>query len=313
MSSTDSETTFQRYRPLLFAIAYRMTGSGMEADDLLQDAYLRWQAVDPATVESAKAMLTTIVTRLAIDHLRSARVRRETYVGPWLPEPVAGADSAHELAPDAAHSLLLTESLSTAFLLLLERLNPVERAAFLLHDVFDYDYEDVADIIDKSPANCRQIVRRAREHLRNRPRFSADTDAQADLLQHFLQAAQQGEMTPLLEHLAADVTMWSDGGGKSPASPRPIHGVEKVLQILLNLYKQTANVEARTTQINGQTGWLILVAGALRGVMTFSYSREEPERVDAIYLVANPDKLARLAATLNLPLAPIVFRGTRAT
>ncbi len=215
-----------RYRPLLFSIAYRMTGSALDAEDLVQEAFLRWQGADRAAVTDHKAYLTTVVTRLAIDHLRAARARREEYVGPWLPEPIAtdGDGAVAGLDDQAA----LAESLSLAFLVLLESLTPVERAVFLLHDVFAYPFDEVARIVDKSAATCRQIAGRARRHVRERrPRFAPSPAEHADLTRRFVRACTDGDLDGLLTLLADDATAWADGGGKAPTAPADPWGDER--------------------------------------------------------------------------------------
>src|SRR2546430_5104146 len=209
---------FIALRPLLHSIAYRMLGSAMEAEDVVQEAYLRWQGASDTDVRSHRAYLVTIVTRLSINQLRSARVQRETYVGPWLPEPVVT-----EHVPDVSWRVELAESLSMAFLVLLERLSPIERAVFLLHEVFDFEYAEIARIVEKTEANCRQILTRARKHLgAPRARFEADPRQAEGLMQRFTQAAGAGDMDGLLAVLAGGRTPWAEGGGKVPgAAPQP--------------------------------------------------------------------------------------------
>src|SRR5947207_1944223 len=206
-------TSFNQYRALLFSIAYRMVGSVTDAEDLLQDAFIRWQQAGDSDIRSPKAFLITIVSRLCINHLQSARVQREEYVGQWLPEPLAT-----DPASDPAGILRADESISMAFLVMLERLTPVERAVLLLHEVFDYTHADIATALGLSEANCRQILRRAQQHVRAvRPRFTASAREHDALLEQFRQAAKHGDMNRLLWQLSNDVVLYSDGGGKATA------------------------------------------------------------------------------------------------
>src|SRR4051794_980193 len=218
-------------RPLLFSIAYRMLGSVAEAEDIVQEAFLRYQralAEQTAEIESPKAYLSAVTTRLAIDHLRSARVRREQYVGEWLPEPVL----TEETQLDGARYVEEADSLSMAFLLLLERLTPVERAVFLLHDVFDYGYEEIARIVGKSEDNCRQLAARARRHVREeKPRFEASQAQREELADRFFAAVGDGDLERLVELVAADAAVYGDGGGNAPSWPRPILGRERVAKL----------------------------------------------------------------------------------
>jgi len=280
-----------RYRPLLFSIAYRMTGSALDAEDLVQETFLRWQGADRAAVTDHKAYLTTVVTRLAIDHLRAARARREEYVGPWLPEPIAtdGDGAVASLDDQAA----LAESLSLAFLVLLESLTPVERAVFLLHDVFAYPFDEVARIVGKSAATCRQIAGRARRHVRERrPRFAPSPAEHADLTRRFARACADGDLDGLLTLLADDATAWTDGGGKAPTARRPIHGATNVARYLLGVVaKAPVDVVARVRAINGQPG-LVVVAG--EDIVAVIALEVADGRVAAIRLVVNPDKLRGL-------------------
>ena len=224
-------TTFEQYRSLLFSIAYRMLGGVAEAEDMVQDTFLRWQLQAGKEIESAKALLTTIVTRLCIDHLKSARHRREHYVGVWLPEPLM---ETHDRDP--AQAAELADSLTNAFMLIVETLSPVERAVFLLREVFDYDYSEVSQMVGKSEANCRQMVVRAREHLAaRRPRFNADPEHAAQLVNRFLLARDQGDSQALLNLLTEDATIYSDGGGKVTASRSPIRGAERVARFFINI------------------------------------------------------------------------------
>lgn len=283
---------FASTRPLLFSIAYRMLGSVMDAEDLVQEAYVRWQHAADVDVRSPRAFLTTIVTRLAINQLRSARERRETYVGAWLPEPLVT-----DAQPDSSRSVELAESLSMAFLVLLERLSPVERAVFLLREVFDFEYEEIGHIMDKSEPNCRQIMARARSHIGNeRTRFDTDR-AQADrLVEQFARAAMEGDVDGLVAALAEDITLWADGGGKvRGAALQPIHGVEPVARFLLGIMRRFVppGTRVRPTSINGQSGFVAYVGAEPRAALVFDI-REG--RIRTIYAIGNPDKLGGLPA-----------------
>jgi len=224
---------FERHRSLLFSIAYRMLGSVADAEDVVQEAYLRWREVPTKEVRSPKSYLSAVVTRLSINRLRSARAQREKYVGPWLPEPLL-SDPAEETAGAAE----LDESLSMAFLVLLESLNPVERAVFLLREVFDYDYDEISRIVEKSEDNCRQIARRARQSVAaRRPRFERSPEQEERLARQFFETCMNGDMEGLVEILSADVTLRSDGGGRVAAAPYPIHGPERVARFLLGVLR----------------------------------------------------------------------------
>ena len=286
------EEQFNEYRPLLFGIAYRMLGSVMDAEDVVQDAFLRWQNAAPAQVESPKAYLSTIVTRLCLDHLRSARVQREEYVGPWLPEPLVS-----EQAPDVAETAALHESLSMAFLVLLESLTPVERAIFLLHDVFGYDFAEIARIVGRSEANCRQLARRARGYVEaRRPRFEPSAAQQDRLTHQFMRACTTGDLPALVATLADDITLWSDGGGKVAAARNPIHGRDAVARLLISIARKApAGLDTRFTRVNGQPGFVSYLEGRPFAVLLLDVV---DERIRDVRLVLNPDKLRHLAGAV---------------
>jgi RNA polymerase sigma-70 factor, ECF subfamily len=215
---------FHRYRSLLFSIAYRMLGAVADAEDMVQETFIRWQQASGEEVRSPKAFLVTIISRLCINQLESARARREEYVGEWLPEPVVTDPAA-----DPLEIFRVDESLSIAFLTLLERLNPLERAVFLLHEVFEYEYGEIAAALERSEANCRQILKRAREHVREaRPRLKAPNPGHDKLLEKFLEATRGGDLEGLMSLLSADVVLHTDGGGKGPALPHRVQGAERV-------------------------------------------------------------------------------------
>ena len=284
-------TTFDSVRPLLFSIAYRMLGSVMDAEDVVQDAYLRWQEAPDADVRSPRAYLATIGTRLALNQLRSARVRRETYVGLWLPEPLVT-----DHASDPSGSVELAESLSMAFLVLLERLSPIERAVFLLRDVFDFEYAQIARIVEKTEPNCRQLFTRAKQHLgAPRARFEAPAGQAQLLVERFTRAAGAGDMDGLLAVLAEDITLWADGGGKVPgAALRPVHGADAVARFIMGIMRRfvPAGTTVRPAEINGQQGFIAYVSGRAQAAMVCDI---RGERIHTLYAVGNPDKLQNLS------------------
>jgi RNA polymerase sigma-70 factor (ECF subfamily) len=281
------ESAFASARPMLFSIAYRMLGSVMDAEDLVQDAWLRWQEAPETEVRSPRAYLTTIVTRLAINRLRAARTKRETYVGPWLPEPLVTEDT-----PDTAE---LAESLSMAFLVLLERLSPIERAVFLLHEVFDFEYAEIARMVDKTEANCRQLLARATKRVgAGRTRFEADPDQAHRLTQRFTEASVAGDLDGLLTLLAEDITLWADGGGKARgAALKPLRGATPVARFILGIRRNVvpAGTSLRPTRINGQPGFIAYLSGRPLSALIFDI---RDGRIHTIYVVGNPDKLQAL-------------------
>jgi RNA polymerase sigma-70 factor (ECF subfamily) len=287
---------YRDLRPLLFSIAYRMVSSVGEAEDIVQESFLRYHRVlaDGQVVDSPKAFLCSIATRLAIDHLRSARVRRETYVGTWLPEPLLT-----EAEPDAAHHAETADSLSMAFLVLLENLTPVERAVFLLREVFEYGYDEIASMIGKSEDNCRQIAVRARRRIEDgRPRFEASRRRREELARRFFAAAEEGDSEALIRMLAADVVAYGDGGGKAPAFPRPVHGRENVGRLLAALSDRRGRlpfVRWRHAEINGQPGAVFTdEQDAPVLIVTLDIADDQ---IQTIRAVANPDKLRHLAGS----------------
>ncbi|MDQ3499000.1 MAG: RNA polymerase sigma-70 factor [Actinomycetota bacterium] len=276
---------FEQHRSLLFSIAYRMLGSVADAEDVVQEAYLRWQESRESEVRSPRSYLSTVVTRLSIDRMRSARARREEYVGPWLPEPLVS-----EGAEDAGEPTKLDESLSMAFLVLLESLNPVERAVFLLREVFDYDYGEISEIVGKSEANCRQIARRARQSVAaRRPRFECSLETEKRLTERFVEACMSGDMEGLLGILSEDVTLWSDGGGKVAAAPYPIYGSEKVARFLVGVLRTVPpGFFAHPARINGEPGVVGFVDCRPTGVVALDVAED---RIHGVRIVVNPDKL----------------------
>lgn len=283
----DAAQVFDEHRPLLFGIAYRMLGSVMDAEDVVQDAFLRWQATDVSTVESPRAFLCTIVTRLSIDRLRSAQKRREVYVGEWLPEPIM-TENDPRVAADVA------DSLSTAFLILLESLSPPERAAFLLREVFGYEYPAIAEVIGKSEDNCRQIVKRARDRLADRrPRFETSPDIQSRLVMQFIEATETGDLDRLVATLADDAALYTDHGGKVVAARRPLHGADKIARFAIGLNQRfrPENFEMRVVSLNGRPGLVTYANGVPDSAVTIHC---EGDRIVRLYAIRNPDKLAHL-------------------
>jgi RNA polymerase sigma-70 factor (ECF subfamily) len=281
MSDVDE---FVALRPNLFGVAYRMLGSVADAEDVLQDAYLRWQAADRSEIRSAEAFLTTVVVRLSLDELGSARKRRESYVGPWLPEPLVVDES------DPLAAAELSDSLSMAFLVLLEALSPPERAAFLLREVFGYDYGDIATMLEKEPAACRQLVSRARGHVsERRKRFDADRKHGAELARTFVSACLSGDVDGMLTLLADDATLWTDGGGVVKAARRVIVGGRKAARFLIAVSPNIpAGAVPHEVVIIGQPG--LLVMDGMRPHMTMSFDVLDG-RITGIRVVTNPDKL----------------------
>ena len=292
------DAPYEDLRPLLFSIAYRMVSSVSEAEDIVQESFLRIHRAESEgeKIESPKAYLAAVATRLSIDHLRSARVRREQYVGQWLPDPLLT-----DTAPDAAAQTEAADSLSMAFLVLLESLTAVERAVFLLREVFDYDYGAIARIVERSEDNCRQLYVRARKHIdQGRPRFEASREQRDELAQKFFAAAEQGNTQALVEMLAADVVVYGDGGGKVPSWPRPIYGRESVAKLMVGVLARVAAVNGslQPTHINGQPGVIFMDAdGRIGSVMTLDIANDV---VQTIRGVVNPDKLGHIGPLADL-------------
>ncbi|MFN8491823.1 MAG: RNA polymerase sigma-70 factor [Caldilineaceae bacterium] len=284
---------FQAQRPRLFGIAYRMTGSAGEAEDILQETWLRFQTLDAAEIHSAEALLTTIVTRLCLDHLKSAQARREVYPGLWLPEPVS---TGQNTAEDPLDNMLKLESISLAFLHLLESLSPEERAVFLLREVFDYEYREIASFINKSETACRQLFSRAKKHVADhRPRFPTSPAEHERVLNTFVVAVESGDLDQLMAVMAEDVVCYADGGGKATAAARPLHGREQVAKFVKGVQKSgfKPGDTIEMPLINGRTGFLVRNAeGAITTVLTLDIVDGV---IDALYFIRNPDKLQHLA------------------
>ena len=285
---TSSDATFAQLRPRLFSIAYRMLGVRADAEDVVQDAWLRWKDADQSALQSAEAWLVTVTTRIAIDRLRSAKAEREAYVGFWLPEPLVEMDerSPEVLAEQAS-------DLSMALMWVLERLTPEERAAFVLRQAFDEDYADVAAALGKSEAACRQLVHRASERVRQeRVRFDVPQDAHKTLLDKFMQAARSGDRASMQSLFTDDVQVIGDGGGKVPSFGKVVSGAERIANLFLaGFLHHGAALEYRAATINGEPGFLRYVDGVLESAQALVF---EGGRIAAIYAVRNPDKLARI-------------------
>lgn len=280
--------TFTSHHSYLFSIAYRMLGSVMDAEDMVQETYLRWRKTNSKAVQTPKFFLATIITRLCIDHLRSAKIQRESYIGPWLPEPLL-TDDTISVEGNAA----LSESLTIAFLHLLEKLSPVERAVFLLREVFEYEFAEIGKVVEKKEVNCRQILRRARHHVQaKRLRFDTTQEAQQRIMMQFSQLCLNGDMSGLMSLLAEDVVEWSDGGGKALAARKPIYGADKVARFLVGIAKKAAQRATFSfARINNQLGIVGKVNGRFYSLLVLDIQNG---RIQNIYNMLNPDKLAHL-------------------
>jgi RNA polymerase sigma-70 factor (ECF subfamily) len=285
LSSADASNPFDASRRRLFGLAYRMLASRADAEDIVQEVYLRWHEADRSAIENPEAWLVTAATRLSIDRLRRLKTEREAYVGPWLPEPIVAAE------PPPDHHLELSDDLSIAFLTLLERLTPDERAAFLLHDVFDVDYGEIAAVLDRNEAACRQVVHRARQRVRgDRKRFDATEAAKTALLQTFKSAMEARDEQALLKLFAPDATWTADGGGKAAAGIHPIVGNDRIARLVIGIRERfwTDNRTLRIATVNGEAGLCIFDGDRLAAVMSIA---TDGERILDVYAVVNPDKL----------------------
>ncbi|MEC3919805.1 RNA polymerase sigma-70 factor [Nocardia sp. CDC160] len=284
---------FDRLRPLLFTIAYEMLGSAADAEDVLQDSYLRWRDTDPTQVHNVKAYLTQIVTRQSLNHLRTVRRRREEYVGSWLPEPI-------RTETDASHDVLLAESVSMAMLLVLETLGPTERAVFVLSEVFGHSLVDIAAMLGKSDATVRQIAHRARAHVQARKkRFEPDAETSRAVVGKFLRAAQTGDVQTLMDVLAPDIVQISDGGGKVSAARRPVVGAERVAAYLIGLVRKSlGDMTIEFGTYNALPA--ILLRGTDGAIDTVELIEVDGDRIVGLYAVRNPDKLRTAGLTRAL-------------
>lgn len=284
--------SFETYRAYLFSIAYRMLGTTMDAEDMVQETYLRYRATPPEAITFPKAFLTTILTRLCMDQLHLARRQRETYLGPWLPEPISDAAALEAANPE--ERVDAEESVSLAFMVLMEQLQPVERAVFLLREVFDYDYADIATFLGKSEMACRQAFSRARKRLvDHRPRFPASRETHRQMLESFLQAVQGGDMDALMHVLSEDVTLWADGGGKiKGAATRPVFGSAAVARFSIGTKRflpEGSRVEI--ADVNREPAIVIRGDTGVYLVLTIEV---EAQRIRTICVVANPEKLTHV-------------------
>jgi RNA polymerase sigma-70 factor (ECF subfamily) len=277
--------TFNQHRPRLMGIAYRMLGSRVDAEDILQDTYLRWHHTDTSVIDNAEAWLVTATTRLCIDKLRSVKTERERYIGPWVPEPIVSDDPS---SPE--HAAIMAGDISLAFLLTLERLAPEERAAFLLREVFDFEYGEIARVLAKNESACRQIVHRAKDRVQqNRPRFTVAADAHKRLLDRFIAATGNGDEEQMLQLFADDIRMYADGGGKVTAALRILNGGARVMRLHRAIARRMIGMAVRYEQVNvnGEIGLLRYVDGKLDAVYSFV---TDGARILELYVVRNPDK-----------------------
>jgi RNA polymerase sigma-70 factor (ECF subfamily) len=295
--SVDSDV-FNADRPLLFSIAYRMLGSASDAEDVLQDAWLRYRDVDRSVIRSPKALATTIVTRLCLDRLKSARMTREEYIGPWLPEPVLTSEVE---GPDAM--LQRAESVTLAFLVLLEKLSPEERAVFLLKDIFEYDHSEIAEMLGTTTDNSRQLLHRAKGRLaEGRPRLTGTAQSRRAVAERFARAFSSGDGTGLTALLAQDVGMWSDGGGKASAARRPLMGRDEVINFLVGLHRTARaaglvrDASLALEDVNAEPALVVRVGRRLESIFVISI---DGEAISAIRVIRNPDKLARIDRQLT--------------
>ena len=278
---------FNEHRSLLMSIAYRMLGSHADAEDAVQETFLRWQNAPDKDIQTPKAYLATIVTRLCIDQLRSARSQREVYVGPWLPEPMLTSGQKQ-----SSSTVELAESLTMAFLVLLESLSPVERAAFLLHEVFDYDYQETAEIVGKTEANCRQMIHRAKGYIASRHhRFDPTREETERITDEFLEATQNGDLSRLMKLFAPDAVLFSDGGGKVRAALNPIHGADAIARFAIGVVKKNLPPDAvhAPAEVNGQPAFVTWIGGQ-RAYVTILDIRDGLIR--NVFIVLNPEKLS---------------------
>ncbi|MET7327971.1 RNA polymerase sigma-70 factor [Nonomuraea sp. NPDC005650] len=291
--SSPDQQVFGRHRNLLFSVAYRILGTVADAEDAVQDAWIKWSAADRSQVADPKAYLARIVSNLALQRLRSTRYQRETYVGPWLPEPIL---TAGDTADDVANA----ESVSTAMLVVLETLSPLERAVFVLKEVFDFSHAEIAEAVERSESAVRQAAHRAREHVRaRRPRFAANRTRQRDVTERFLAAATGGDINTLMELLSPDVTLWTDGGGKVRQALRPVVGAQTVAGWFGAIGKvayqgvEPADMNAALAEINGGPG--VVFSGLGRVIATVTFDFDADGRITTIHNIANPDKLQAIA------------------
>ncbi|MFZ3035590.1 MAG: sigma-70 family RNA polymerase sigma factor [Parvibaculum sp.] len=295
-----AEAIFTCHRARIFAIAYRLTGTVSDAEDVVQETWLRWNGIDAKDIRTPEAWLTTTAGRLGLDHLRRLKARRETYVGPWLPEPIV--ESASGITqPTPEEQMELADDISIALLHMLERLAPEERTAFLLHEAFDYDYGELASLLGKTEAACRQIVSRARRRVHEaRPRFKTDSQDHERLARAFSDALSNQDPAALLACLKPDAVLYSDGGGKAAAALNPIFSADHIARFFAGIRKKfNLPLIPLFVSVNGQLGFALLHEGKMHSIVSMDI---EDGAIAAIYIMRNPDKLARASETLGLPL-----------
>lgn len=287
---SDLDPIFEAHRPQLERLAYRMLSSLADVDDVMQDAYLRWSREDRGEVRSPQSFLYTMVTRLCIDQRRKVEARKEKYVGPWLPEPIIET----RWSPDGGN-LEAADSVSLAFLVVLESLSPVERAAYLLRRAFDFEYDEIAEVLEKSPTNCRQLVSRAEERIHERrPRFEVNRDDAERIANEFLQACTTGDLDNLVGLLATDAVAYSDGGGKATAARVPVLGSLRVARFFIGITKKAPpGSRFQAVRVNGQPGLMVVSGGQRLSVVTFDIA---DGKIAHCFVIRNPDKLARIAS-----------------
>jgi RNA polymerase sigma-70 factor (ECF subfamily) len=295
-----AEAVFARHRARVFAVAYRLTGTVSDAEDVVQDTWLRWSGIDISDIRSPEAWLTTTAGRLGLDHLRRVKARRETYIGPWLPEPLVEG-LAEAATPTPEDRLSLSDDVSIALLHMLERLAPEERTAFLLHEAFDYDYDEISTLLGKSEAACRQIVSRARRRVSDeRPRFNTDAREHQRLTAAFSQALAHENPTELLACLKPDAVLYSDGGGKAAAALNPIFSADHIARFFIGISRKAPlPFDPRPVHVNGQAGFALLHDGQLHSIINMEI---KDGMIATIYIMRNPDKIALAAAALDVPL-----------
>jgi RNA polymerase sigma-70 factor (ECF subfamily) len=300
--SESATALFEKHRSHLLGIAYRMLGEMSAAEDIVQDAWLRWRNEDHETIRDPRAWLSAVTVRLALDALRSARARREKYVGPWLPEPLM-PDDMRVLAADtpAAHAELASD-LSLALLHVLERLSPEERAALILHDAFDCDYAEIAEMLNKNEAACRKLVSRARERVKaDRPRYTVSKEQHLEMIGRFAQAVSTGDTSHMSQLFANDIVFYSDGGGKASAALNPVFGADRVTRLIQGLTRkmhEQFQPQFYATEINGQPSLVITDGSEIYSSMTVE---TDGNQITGIYVLRNPDKLARVAGVITTP------------
>ena len=293
MTETKNSFDVSKVRPKLFGLAYRMLGIVEDAEDAVQETLARWHQADKTAIENEEAWIMTVCSRHCIDKLRSVKAQRKTYVGPWLPEPIL----AEEFERSPEDLVELSEDLSIALLVVLERLSPVERAAYLLHDVFDYSHTEVSSILQKSEAACRQVISRARKRVHSeKPRFDVSEKERLEVMEAFYSAIDSGDVEIVESYLSKAAEMWSDGGGKATAALNVIYGANKVARFFCGIFSKETTPQLIPCRINGELGALLYTDGQLEGVVSLSF---DGKVLDRIFVVRNPDKLRGIPQLLK--------------